>query len=175
MKTQLKSALVETYSDNPSRLDSEKTVFAVCHHPFIIDMDYAFQTEGHAILVLGLATAGDLQEAIDNAPENRLEENRVVFYAAEIALALAHLHDLHLMYRDLKPCNVLLNEDGNIKLADMGGVADFGGDVFYTEEEKEKMVAPKEDFRRKVRISRKRKYELSAEERGDRKKSHVHM
>jgi len=96
-----------------------------------------------------LATAGDLQQAIDDAPDNRLEENRVVFYAAEIALALAHLHDLHLMYRDLKPCNVLLNEDGNIKLADMGGVADFGGDVFYTEEEKAKAVAPKEDFRRK--------------------------
>mmetsp|Transcript_25961 Transcript_25961/g.51744 ORF Transcript_25961/g.51744 Transcript_25961/m.51744 type:complete len:669 (+) Transcript_25961:261-2267(+) len=148
MKTQLKTALVETYADNPTRLDSEKTVFAVCHHPFIIDMDYAFQTEGHAILVLGLATAGDLQEAIDNAPENRLDEQRVAFYAAEIALALAHLHDLHLMYRDLKPCNVLLNEDGNIKLADMGGVADFGGDVFYTEEEKES-AAPKEDYRRK--------------------------
>jgi serine/threonine protein kinase len=59
------------------------------------------------------------------------------------------------MYRDLKPCNVLLCEDGNIKLADMGGVADFGGDVFQTEEEKKKIMkakkaaAPKEDFRRK--------------------------
>jgi len=124
-------------------------VFAACHHPFIIDMDYAFQTEGHAILVLGLATAGDLQEAIDNSPENRLDERRVVFYGAEIALALAHLHDLHLMYRDLKPCNVLLNEDGNIKLADMGGVADFGGDILLTAEEKEEKKAPKEDFRRK--------------------------
>ena len=44
MKTQLKTALVETYLDNPTRLDSEKTVFAACHHPFIVDMDYAFQT-----------------------------------------------------------------------------------------------------------------------------------
>jgi len=51
------------------------------------------------------------------------------------------------MYRDLKPCNVLLCEDGNIKLADMGGVADFGGDLFYKDDEKVK--APKEDFRRK--------------------------
>ena len=122
-------SLPRSYADNPSRLDSEKVVFAACHHPFIIDMDYAFQTEGHAILVLGLATAGDLQQAIDDSPENRLEEYRVMFYGAEIALALAHLHDLHLMYRDLQPCNVLLNEDGNIKLADMGGVADFGGDL----------------------------------------------
>jgi hypothetical protein len=87
LKTQLKTALVETYADNPSRLDSEKVVFAACHHPFIIDMDYAFQTEGHAILVLGLATAGDLQEAIDDSPENRLDERRVMFYGAEVRRA----------------------------------------------------------------------------------------
>jgi len=147
LKTQLKTALVETYLDNPKRLDSEKTVFAACHHPFIVDMDYAFQTEGHAILVLGLATCGDLQQAIDDSPENRLDETRTMFYSAEIALALNHLHELHLMYRDLKPCNVLLCEDGNCKLADMGGVADFGGDLLYHEDEKAK--APREDFRRK--------------------------
>lgn len=55
--------------------------------------------------------------------------DRVVFFSAEIALALRHLHDLKLMYRDLKPSNVLLCEDGHIQLADMGGVADCGGSV----------------------------------------------
>lgn len=42
------------------------------------------------------------QEAIDTAPGGKLEEARVQFYAAEIILALVHLHELGLMYRDLK-------------------------------------------------------------------------
>ena len=49
--------------------------------------------------------------------------------SAELVLGLSHLHDLKMMYRDLKPSNVLLCEDGHIQLADMGGVADCGGSV----------------------------------------------
>jgi len=125
MKIQLKTALLDTFADDPSRLDAERTVFAACSHPYIVEMDYAFQTPAHAILVLGLVTAGDLQTALDESKNNRLPENRAVFYAAQICLALSHLHDLGLMYRDLKPCNVMLHQDGHSKLADMGGVAEF--------------------------------------------------
>jgi len=125
MKIQLKTALLDTFADDPSRLDAERTVFAACSHPYIVEMDYAFQTPAHAILVLGLVTAGDLQTAIDESKHNRLSESRVRFYTAEIVLALSHLHDLGLMYRDLKPCNIMLHQDGHSKLADMGGVAEF--------------------------------------------------
>ncbi|CAB1096140.1 unnamed protein product [Ectocarpus sp. CCAP 1310/34] len=77
------------------------------------------------------------QEAIDTAPEGRIEAKRVQFYSAEIILALVHLHDLGLMYRDLKPCNVLLMGDGHVKLADMGGVAEFAdGTCLETNKEK---------------------------------------
>jgi protein-serine/threonine kinase len=43
-----------------------------------------------------------------------------VFYAAEIALAIECLHNNRIIYRDLKPENVLLDEDGHIKLTDLG-------------------------------------------------------
>lgn len=56
-------------------------------------------------------------------------EERVVFYAAEIVLALAYLHDMGLMYRDLKPNNVLLGADGHVQLVDLGGVVDQRGEV----------------------------------------------
>ena len=129
LKIQRKKDLVETYLDDPKRLETEKTVFACCHHPFIVDLDYSMQTPTCALLVLSLANAGNLQDVINDSPDFRVPVERVVFYSAEITLAIAHLHDLNLMYRDLKPSNVLLCEDGHIQLADMGGVADCGGSV----------------------------------------------
>lgn len=71
--------------------------------------------------------AGDLQQALNSAAQNRLPENRAKFYVAEVVLALGHLHSMGLMYRDLKPNNILLDADGHIKLADLGGVVDQEG------------------------------------------------
>jgi len=127
MKIQTKKGLLECFADDPTRVTYEKNAFVKCQHPFIVNMDYAFQTDTLVMMVLGLATAGDLQYAINSSPEERLSEERVQFYVAEIVLALAHLHAMGLMYRDLKPNNVLLNADGNIQLVDMGGVVDNDG------------------------------------------------
>ena len=52
--------------------------------------------------------------------ERRFNEERVKFYAAQIALALGYLHKSRILYRDLKPENILLDENGYIKLADFG-------------------------------------------------------
>ncbi len=43
-----------------------------------------------------------------------------MFYAAEIILAIEYLHEKKIVYRDLKPENLLLSQDGHIKLADFG-------------------------------------------------------
>lgn len=130
MKIQIKRDLVANFRDDLTKLENEKTVFAACNHPFILDMHYAFQTELYCVLVLRLVTAGNLQDAIDESALGRLGEEQARFYTAEVALALFHLHDMGLMYRDLKPRNVLLNQDGHVLLADMGGVGDFAGSVF---------------------------------------------
>jgi hypothetical protein len=59
------------YLDDPKRLHTEKTVFAACHHPFIVNLDYSLQTPTCALLVLGLANAGNLQDVINQSPESR--------------------------------------------------------------------------------------------------------
>jgi hypothetical protein len=135
MKIQTKTGLLDCFADDPKRADYEKQAFASCQHPFIVNLDYAFQNDTLAIMVLGLATAGDLQKALRREPEERLSEARVRFYAAEITLALAYLHQMGLMYRDLKPNNVLLHTDGHIQLIDLGGVLDEKGKVLGTTQE----------------------------------------
>eukprot|EP00349_Pseudokeronopsis_sp_Brazil_P005029 CAMPEP_0202963596 /NCGR_PEP_ID=MMETSP1396-20130829/7601_1 /ASSEMBLY_ACC=CAM_ASM_000872 /TAXON_ID= /ORGANISM="Pseudokeronopsis sp., Strain Brazil" /LENGTH=235 /DNA_ID=CAMNT_0049684951 /DNA_START=951 /DNA_END=1658 /DNA_ORIENTATION=- len=52
--------------------------------------------------------------------ERRFSEERTCFYAAQIALALGYLHKSRILYRDLKPENLLLDESGYLRLADFG-------------------------------------------------------
>ena len=51
---------------------------------------------------------------------NTFLEPQVRFYAAEVTLGLQHMHDRKIVYRDLKPANILLCESGHAKISDLG-------------------------------------------------------
>lgn len=53
--------------------------------------------------------------------------DRVLFYASEVCLALSHIHRLGLIFRDLKPTNILFCNNGHIKVVDLGGIIDPRG------------------------------------------------
>jgi serine/threonine protein kinase len=77
-------------------------------------------------LVLDYIEGGNMFSDLMRGPYTH---ERAVFYAAQIVLATQHLHELDIVYRDLKPDNVLLTLDGHVKLADMGaarGIKDDG-------------------------------------------------
>lgn len=51
---------------------------------------------------------------------SKFPESTAKFYAAQILSGLSYLHSKNIMYRDMKPENILLDEKGNIALADFG-------------------------------------------------------
>ena len=64
----------------------------------------------------------------------------VHFYSAEIVSALVYLHGMGIIYRDLKPGNVLLHEDGHIRLSDLGTAVDVTGESFGQYDETDNMA-----------------------------------
>lgn len=71
-----------------------------------------------------MVIGGTLRDAYKGMAQGKLSGERVRFYTAEIVLGLSHLHRMGFMFRDLKPSNVLLMQNGHIKLVDLGGVLD---------------------------------------------------
>lgn len=97
---------------------TERKVLENIDHPFIVSLRFAFQTEDKLYMILDYFTGGELFFHLKNT--GRFPEARAKFYAAEIVLALEELHRHAIIYRDLKPENVLLDEQGNIILTDFG-------------------------------------------------------
>lgn len=102
------------------RTKTERDILTEVEHPFIVKLHYAFQTEGKLYLVLDFMRGGDLYNRLSKEQCWKLKEADVRFYVAELVLALDHLHKLGVIYRDLKPENLLLDSDGHIALTDFG-------------------------------------------------------
>jgi serine/threonine protein kinase len=115
-------------------VDLEVKILAAVRHPFIISMDYSFQSPQFAFIAMELAEGGTLWSVLKMLQANALSESQVRFYVAEIVEALHYLHGIGLIYRDLKPDNVLISSSGHVKLADLGGVSDTSGTVIHSSE-----------------------------------------
>eukprot|EP00554_Chaetoceros_debilis_P005695 CAMPEP_0194077686 /NCGR_PEP_ID=MMETSP0149-20130528/4273_1 /TAXON_ID=122233 /ORGANISM="Chaetoceros debilis, Strain MM31A-1" /LENGTH=846 /DNA_ID=CAMNT_0038758787 /DNA_START=241 /DNA_END=2778 /DNA_ORIENTATION=+ len=100
------------------RTRTERKVLSVVDHPFIMKLHFAFQTDEKLFLVLDYCAGGELFFHLSRY--RRFPEKFTRLYAAELLLALGYLHSKGIIYRDLKPENVLLDSDGHVKLGDFG-------------------------------------------------------
>mmetsp|Transcript_54039 Transcript_54039/g.136994 ORF Transcript_54039/g.136994 Transcript_54039/m.136994 type:complete len:329 (+) Transcript_54039:62-1048(+) len=97
---------------------TERSVLEAVSHPFIVILFYAFQTPKKLYMVMEFCNGGELFYHLSRA--GRFSEGRTRFYAAETTSAIAYLHSLRIIYRDLKPENLLLDCDGHVKVTDFG-------------------------------------------------------
>jgi serine/threonine protein kinase len=104
---------------------TEKNILSEGECKFLLTLSFFFQSPERIYLVTPFMKGGDLYHKLKI--DGFLSEDLVRFYAAQIAIALEHLHESGIAYRDLKPENVLIDEDGYIKLCDFGASFHFQG------------------------------------------------
>jgi len=107
-----------------TRFRHEAQIIARLQHPYIVPV-YDFGTEGRlTFLVMRLLTGGSLGDELRGGS---LSTERVIELTRQIASALDYAHQRGVIHRDLKPTNVLLDEQGNAYLTDFGIAKMIGG------------------------------------------------
>lgn len=94
--------------------ENEKEILMNLNHPFLLTMSYLIENEKRYYFFLEYISGGNMYKNMFKV--KRFEEEAAKFYTVQLALGLAYLHEHNLVHRDLKLENVLIGEDGYIKL-----------------------------------------------------------
>ncbi|TYH75522.1 hypothetical protein ES332_D04G024800v1 [Gossypium tomentosum] len=101
-----------------SRARIEREILESLDHPFLPTLYATLDCPRWSCLLTEFCPGGDLHVLRQRQPDRRFHEAAVRFYASEVVVALEYLHMMGIIYRDLKPENVLVRSDGHIMLTD---------------------------------------------------------
>ncbi|KAJ3279193.1 camp-dependent protein kinase catalytic subunit, partial [Borealophlyctis nickersoniae] len=99
-------------------ISNEKQLMESIDNPFVATLEATFQDSNHVFMLMEYLPGGDLFALLKE--RGRFPEDMARFYAAEVGMGLSFLHSRNIVYRDLKPENVLIDATGHIKLGDFG-------------------------------------------------------
>ncbi|XP_044957524.1 serine/threonine-protein kinase RHS3-like isoform X1 [Hordeum vulgare subsp. vulgare] len=116
MKVMDKASLISR--NKMARAQTEREILVLLDHPFLPTLYTHFETDKFHCLVMEYCSGGNLHSLRQKQPAKHFTEQAARFYTAEILLAMEYLHMLGIVYRDLKPENVLVRDDGHIMLSD---------------------------------------------------------
>ncbi|KAK2859674.1 hypothetical protein Q5P01_004294 [Channa striata] len=100
------------------QLKAERDALALSKSPFVVHLFYSLQTATKIYLVMEYLIGGDVKSLLHIY--GYFDQDMSVKYSAEVALALDYLHRHGIIHRDLKPDNMLISNEGHIKLTDFG-------------------------------------------------------
>jgi len=130
LKSMLRADIKEQRSEQ-SVLD-EKELMAELTNPFIVNLVNTYKSSRRLYMLMECVQGGELYSRI-HTHKPPLDKKATLFYAANIAVALSHIHSKEIVYRDLKPENVLLDSNGYLKICDFGFAVRLGlGQKTYT-------------------------------------------
>jgi len=97
---------------------NEKKIMQSCNNPFIVELYQTFHDSKYLYMLMEPCLGGELWTVLRN--NKRFPDSTARFYVACVILAFDYLHEKGVIYRDLKPENLLLDSSGYIKLTDFG-------------------------------------------------------
>jgi protein kinase A len=129
LKIQSKYDLIQ--NNQAKGVVNEKNIMAKLDHPFILKLIATDQDPQRVYMVTSLVQGGELYSVLHTPNRDGVSEKEAKFYAAGVIEGLTYMHNKHVIYRDLKPENVLIDADGYPVIIDMG-FAKYVTDKTYT-------------------------------------------
>ena len=99
-------------------IKGERDFLSMLRHPFIVNMNCAFQDYENLYLVMDLLTGGDLRYHLCKI--RRFSEEETKFFIACLLLGLEYIHNNNIIHRDIKPENLVSDDKGYIRITDFG-------------------------------------------------------
>ena len=116
LKEMSKTKIIDKKSEKS--INGEREFLSFLHHPFIVNMHYAFQDNNNLYLVMDLLTGGDLRYHCSRYRYFSEEQTR--FFLACIIHSLNYIHKNNVIHRDIKPENLVLDDKGYVCITDFG-------------------------------------------------------
>jgi len=116
LKCMKKSRIVSL--NQQEHVKNEKRILEMINHPFVVNMVQSFVGDNYVYALLEAVLGGELFALMRKVGRIKLKPS--LFYIAQVILVFEYLHSLNIIYRDLKPENLLLSANGYLKVTDFG-------------------------------------------------------
>lgn len=110
--------VIPKYKLKQNSAKTEADIMLSLDHPLIVKTWNSFEDEKNIYMLMDFAAGGELFYHLRGRA--RFDEDTARFYAAEVVLALEHMHSRNIAYRDLKLENLVLSDNGHVQLTDFG-------------------------------------------------------